>query len=368
MGFLSSFSTYFFPSAFLPLCEQSNHFPFITIHDVSERTRIMTSGMTTAWSSTLRKSVPKLTDAQLIERFVSLLFSDRAILPLQWASEMVRHRVILDPDRLALWFDDVLTAPLALQVSWTMSERQIKSPSGISYADGTLYCFGTRPGRDELEVSRFYFVRPLSMLDGYTLMLFSELLKRQPSGFSFFKRDHTVVEMQYVIPIPESLLHSDAVLHSRQRLLSHLFLALLALPLVMDHELDYAVFHLMLSAIQRYLTRRLLDRTLPVWLQPMLDVFERFYSMRRSDLETCFGSLACPCMFCSHIKPLFLETRTGATQEERSEAPPEVDRIIIDTVTRRMLEEHRKKRELDEWRRIRLENLEASRRSASYHI
>lgn len=156
------------------------------------------------WTSSLVHLIQTMSDADLTHRFVHATFSDKAILPIQWAQK-VMEKAMLKPDMTLYfhqWLDDLLEAPLQFEIVWIIPERIFTENINSLFQYGQLYCFNKHTEQNAENLLWKHLHRPLVSLDGYTLCLLSEIVKRQKKKLTIERFNVTQIHMTLAIDLP----------------------------------------------------------------------------------------------------------------------------------------------------------------------
>lgn len=153
------------------------------------------------WTASIIHMIHSMPLETLITRFIHGVFSDRSILHLQWANTWLGE-IMFKPDLILnfyQWIDDILHAPLEFELVWNFTEKSIQEKK--LFETGFLYCFNRHIEQNNDHMLWKHFIRPLSSLDGYTMCILNELIKRQKKTISIETLNTTHFYMKLPIDI-----------------------------------------------------------------------------------------------------------------------------------------------------------------------
>jgi hypothetical protein len=277
------------------------------------------------WTKGLKQAIGKMSDEELYSQFIINFFSDRSLLYMQWTHTLFNN-VYLRPqvlERLYLWFDDILFHPLEFTMEWDIPEVYLSgqdSFENLLSTYGKISCFHKHNGKPEDYGSRQFLTRNVKSLDGFTLMLLTELLLRHKIKFDSVRRpEYGKVYMSLHID-KQFTYDAELIRETRAQLFKHLLEMSLVFPFMIVNipneelklangrsitEISLAMMIAILNQIKGYLAYSTIAPTAELWIHELYEAASQLHSRSFSSVRGFNTAISCSCHFCDLATAVF---------------------------------------------------------------
>jgi len=197
--------------------------------------------------TSLKQASTKMDDETLYTQFVTMFLSDRSILYIQWCRDLV-NGVFFRPserDRLHFWFNEILYSSLQFKIQWTLPEQIFLQNQGNMF-EAALQEYGIvswirpSPTHDAAYSCSRILSRPVKSLDGFTLILLSELFMRQKKPLTDLVRpEYGKIQFTMTLDVPQQAAYDwSRIFDARVTLLKHLMFTAIIYPFIVVRAPD----------------------------------------------------------------------------------------------------------------------------------